>query len=314
MSASDAACAPGESVDEGLSPSARFPTWSWFEAHTTNRRLSTEAGTGAPHGLPRNVEIAAVVDEDLAVRLVERLDRTEVDVVAVPLAREVRVERVVHVVGPLGGHAEPRRSRGGALADGGDGRGLVEVGLRDEGQRPAELLGESRRPRRKLREEVDGGVVDEGVHRIEPQRVDVEVLEPAQGVVDDEVAHSAAAGLVEVDGPAPRRLVGAREVRSKLREVVSVGPQVVVDDVEAHADALARAPRRRSVAARQGRRRPRGRRRARRRRSPSLCFQGTAATGMSSIISMPRRARSASLLARMASRVPSVVKVPMWSS
>ena len=115
---------------------------------------------------------------------------------------------------------------------------LVEVGLRHEGQRPAEPCGKGRGALRELGEEVNGGVVDERMHGVEPQRVDVEVLEPAQSVVDDEVAHPAGTGLVEIDGPAPRRLVRVGEVRPELREVVAVGAQVVVDDVEAHADAL----------------------------------------------------------------------------
>jgi len=37
---------------------------------------------------------------------------------------------------------------------------------------------------------VNGGVVDQGVHRVEPQRVEVEALKPPQGVVDDEGAHA----------------------------------------------------------------------------------------------------------------------------
>jgi len=85
---------------------------------------------------------------------------------------------------------------------------------------------------------VDGGVVDESVNRVEAQCVDVEVREPPQGVVDDEVAHAITMWLVEIDGPSPGRIMCAREVRAELRQVVPVGPHMVVDDIEAHADAL----------------------------------------------------------------------------
>ncbi len=51
-------------------------------------------------------------------------------------------------------------------------------------------------------------------------------------------AHALAVRLVQVDGPAPRGLVCVSEVGPKLAQVVAIGSQVVVDDVEADADAL----------------------------------------------------------------------------
>ena len=48
---------------------------------------------------------------------------------------------------------------------------------------------------------------------------------------------STAASVFEVDGVAPGRVVGAGEVRAEFSEVVAVGSEVVVDDVEEDGEA-----------------------------------------------------------------------------
>ena len=107
----------------------------------------------------------------------------EVGVVAVRLAGQRHVQRVVHVVVPLGRHPAT------ALGRGGDHHGVVEVALGDEVERSAELGRQRGHLVGQLGEEVRPGVVVERVHGVEAQRVDVEVAEPAQRVVDEEAAH-----------------------------------------------------------------------------------------------------------------------------
>jgi hypothetical protein len=70
--------------------------------------------------------------------------------------------------------------------------------------------------------------VDQSVHRIEPQAVDMVIAEPQLRVVEDVAAHL---GFVEVDGRAPG--VGALgvQVRAVLGQVVAARSEVVVDDV-----------------------------------------------------------------------------------
>ena len=76
------------------------------------------------------------------------------------------------------------------------------------------------------------------MHGVEPQAVEVEFLEPVQRVVDEEFAHRAARVAVEVDRRAPRRVVlGGEELRRVGVQPVAVGTEVVVDDVEQHAEA-----------------------------------------------------------------------------
>jgi hypothetical protein len=121
---------------------------------------------------------------------------------------------MVHVVAPL------RRHAGAAGADRGDGRGVVEVGLGDEGQRPSQPGGERRDLVGQLSHDVPLRVVDERVHRVEAQGVHVEFAEPAQRAVADPAAHLVAARTVEVDRGAPWRRVRLGEVRAERREVV----------------------------------------------------------------------------------------------
>ena len=98
---------------------------------------------------------------------------------------------------------------------------------------------------------------------------------------------SGAAVLVEVDRRPPGRVVGLGEVGAEARQVVPAGPEVVVDHVEADAQAALRGTRRRSAAGRRGRRRRRARHTGRPRRSPSSSVPAKAATGMSSTTSTP---------------------------
>ena len=150
--------------------------------------------------------------------------RLEVGVVALGLPGERDVHGVVEVVAPLGVEAV---AAGFAR---GDQRRVVEVGLRDQRQRPALVRRERGHLDRHLLEEVGARLVAEGVYGIQSQPVDVMVLQPHPCVVEDVATHLVAARGVEVHQVAP----GVRaflEVRPEGGEVVPGGAEVVVDDV-----------------------------------------------------------------------------------
>ena len=115
--------------------------------------------------------------------------------------------------------------------------GVVEVALRHQEQRPPDLVRQVGHPPRHLLQDVDGGRVEDGVHRVQPEAVGVEVPEPHEGVVDHERPHLVAAGPVEVHRLAPRGVVPVGEVGPELAEVVPGRPEVVVDDVDHHRQA-----------------------------------------------------------------------------
>ena len=178
--------------------------------------------------------------------LCERLRIGEVLVVALGLAREQHVQGVVDVVGPLAREAQA----GGATVGHGDfaghrlaparrhSGGVVAVGLGHDDDAASEALGCGFEVGDDLLEDVHGRLVDERVHGVEAEGVDVEALEPHERVLDDEATHLVAVRAVEVDGRAPRGLADLVVDRHEDRQVVAVRPEVVVDDVEAHGEAL----------------------------------------------------------------------------
>ena len=191
------------------------------------------------------------------------VELAEILVVAGGLAGEGSVQRVVEVVGPLRVHAQPV---GLARADHAR---VVEVTLGDREQRPAELGGQGADLLGDLRQDVEGGGVDDRVDGVEAKAVAVVVPQPHQRVVDHEPAHLVRARVVVVDRRTPRRLVLVGEVRAVPRQVVARGSEVVVDDVHDHAESA-------GVAGVDQPLQPLGtavrldaRRRARRRRTPS---------------------------------------------
>ena len=90
-------------------------------------------------------------------------------------------------------------------------------------------------PLGKLLQQVLRAVVEDGMHRVQPQAVEVELLDPVEGVVDHEFAHRAAVWPVEIDCRAPWRLVTIGEgLRRDRVDISAFRSEVVVDDVEQH--------------------------------------------------------------------------------
>jgi hypothetical protein len=109
---------------------------------------------------------------------------------------------------------------------------VVEVALGDQREAAAAPVAELRDERAELAPERHGRGVDDAVDRIEPQRIDVVLVEPVQRVAAQEAPHLVAAGPVDVDRRAPRGVVAVAHVRREPLEVVALGAEVVVDHVE----------------------------------------------------------------------------------
>ena len=174
--------------------------------------------------------VLALVGEALGEGATERRRRRLViGIVAASLAREQRVQGVVHVVVPL--RTEERRAVAGEEV------GLVAVVLEHEVDLPlgAGALGHHLR---QLDEHVRAGLVAHRLDRVQAKAVHVELLEPVKGVVDHEGPNDLGARAVEVDRRAPRRLAGRVEEGGRVTgQVVALGPEVVVDHVEEHGQA-----------------------------------------------------------------------------
>ena len=108
----------------------------------------------------------------------------EVGVVALPLAGQQRVQRVVEVVAPLRASARARRPRAASTSAGRSGRTRRSGSAAGRGARRA------RRPRAdSSSSRCTARVVGQRVHGVEPQPVEVVVAQPHQRVVDDAAPH-----------------------------------------------------------------------------------------------------------------------------
>ena len=81
---------------------------------------------------PPEGRVGEGVEEALSQNLRQAFETAEVGVVTLSFPRHGGVDRVVAVVTPLGGEAVS------AVSAGGDEFGIVQVALRDQGQRPAD--------------------------------------------------------------------------------------------------------------------------------------------------------------------------------
>jgi hypothetical protein len=162
-----------------------------------------------------------------------------VGVITALFAGEESVESVVEVITPLGIEAVALAAEGADWyrldpPTGGVGReddaGIVEVAFGDDVD--VTVGGDLLRGGGEVLKDVAGGEVINGVDGIEPQAVEVEVLEPHTGVVEDEPADGIGAAAVEIDGLAPGGLVLVGEVGTEFLEVVVLGAEVVVDGIE----------------------------------------------------------------------------------
>ena len=111
-------------------------------------------------------------------------------------------------------------------------RGSVVVVLQHQMHMALRL--DTRAPRRPSRR---ANPARDRVDRVEAQAVEAIFHQPVERVVDEELAHFAAA---EIDRRTPRRVdVVAEERRRVAREIVPVRAEMVVDDVEKHHQAVA---------------------------------------------------------------------------
>ena len=159
----------------------------------------------------------------------ERARGGEVPVVALGLAGQRDVQRVVDVIAPLGGEPVPvglaRR----------DQPRVVQIRFGDQAERPLQPGGQRVDLGGQFLQQRQRPVVLDRVHRVEPQPVHVKVPQPAHGVVDHVPADLIGAGAVHVERGPP--LVRAGEVRAEAVQVRTGRADVVVDDVQHHAEA-----------------------------------------------------------------------------
>src|SRR5215213_5034186 len=152
-----------------------------------------------------------------------------IDVIAVRFTRRDDVQTMMDVVVPLRVECVARAGLPQETC-------LIRVVLEDEMNRALAARPIAHRTR-ELGENVRIAVIVNGMHRIESQAVEMVFLQPVECVVDEEIPYRAAAGPIEIDRGAPRRLMTIREeLRRVSVQVIAFGPEVVVDHIEHHAE------------------------------------------------------------------------------
>src|SRR5579875_1664113 len=83
-----------------------------------------------------------------------------------------------------------------------------------------------------LLQKVGRRAVEDRVHRIQSQSVEVIIPQPHQRVIDEKPSYFVAERTVKIQGLAPRYRVTVCEIRPELFEIVAMRAYVVVDHVQ----------------------------------------------------------------------------------
>src|SRR6266850_8352844 len=86
-------------------------------------------------------------------------------------------------------------------------------------------------------EKSNGRMVENRMHRVEPERIDVAINDPVKCILNKIIAHLVAPRTIEIKRRSPRRLVPVCEIRAKLWEIIPFRPEMVVNHVQNHGEA-----------------------------------------------------------------------------
>src|SRR5215510_171474 len=109
---------------------------------------------------------------------------------------------------------------------------VVEIAFSDERQVTTRLRLELLNFSSEFFEKMHRRGIEDGVHGIDAQSVEVIILEPHQCIVEKKSAHFVATSSVKIHGSTPRGCIALGEIGTKAGEVVSRGAQVVVDNIQ----------------------------------------------------------------------------------
>jgi len=137
---------------------------------------------------------------------------------------------VMPVVRPRRIEAVPARIAGAHQAR------VVGVSFGEQQHRPVQRRRRSMHFGGQLLEDVLWRIVDDRVHRVQTQAVDVVIANPHQRVVHNEATNLVAAVSVEIERSPPGGPISIGEVRAEIAQVVAHRARVVVDDVEHDAE------------------------------------------------------------------------------
>jgi hypothetical protein len=115
---------------------------------------------------------------------------------------------------------------------------VVQVALRDQPKLAAELFTRKADLILEFRQKVISAKIEYAVNRVEPQNINMVILEPEEGVFDEEPADMLALRPIEIDSLPPRCSISVSEIRPELGQIITFRAEVVVHDIERHREAM----------------------------------------------------------------------------
>ena len=84
-----------------------------------------------------------------------------------------------------------------------------------------------------LDQNMRAGIIQDRMHRIQAQAVEVVLMQPVERVMDEKLAHLATAAAIEIDRRAPGCVVPFGEERAGVEvEIIPLRPEVVIDHIQ----------------------------------------------------------------------------------
>ncbi len=77
-------------------------------------------------------------------------------------------------------------------------------------------------------------MIENRVHGVEAQRVDMKFGDPIQRVLNEIISYLVAERAVEIERLSPRRFIAIGEVGTEVGEIISLGSEMVIDHVKDH--------------------------------------------------------------------------------
>src|ERR1700733_1372151 len=111
---------------------------------------------------------------------------------------------------------------------------VVQVAFGDDVQLTFRLDGEILDMLFEFGEKMPGAEIENAMHRVEPQRIDVKLLQPIQSVLNEERTHRLGLGAVEIHRLPPGSAIAPTEDRTELAEIIPFRAEVIVYDVQDH--------------------------------------------------------------------------------
>ena len=115
-----------------------------------------------------------------------------------------------------------------------DKSGIVVGAFRDQKNLPIEPFRGAMDFCAEFFEKSHRGIVDNRVAGVEAQRIDVEVTDPIQSILNEIVSYFIAELAVEIHRRSPRSIVAIGKIGAEVGEIIPLGSQMVIDYIEDH--------------------------------------------------------------------------------